>query len=103
MAQVRIAGFRAGDSHTFKYHLPFHSPPQDAPYRALGQISRPSCVRDPGLRAPAAAGWRLSELELARGEVRSGRSREERGKRARRRGRPAGARRASVRERAAWL
>lgn len=74
MAQVRIAGFRAGDSHTFKYHLPFHSPPQDAPYRALGQISRPSSVRDPRRRAPAASGWRLSELELVRVEVTEERS-----------------------------
>ena len=38
MARVRIAGCRAGDSLTFKYHLLFHSLPQDAPYRALGQI-----------------------------------------------------------------
>lgn len=38
MARARIAGCRAGDAHTFKYHLLFHSGPQDAPYRALGQI-----------------------------------------------------------------
>lgn len=31
-------------------------------------------MRDPGLRAPAAAGWRLSELELARVEVAEERS-----------------------------
>lgn len=31
-------------------------------------------MRDPGLLAPAAAGWRLSELELARVEVAEARS-----------------------------
>jgi len=31
-------------------------------------------VRDPGLLAPAAAGWRLSELELARVEMAKERS-----------------------------
>lgn len=66
---MRSAGFRLGDSHTFIYRLPFHSPPQDAPYLVLGMLWHPTPVRDPRLRALVTAVWRLSELELVRAEV----------------------------------
>lgn len=66
---MRSAGFWLGDSHTFIYHLPLHSPPQDAPYRVLGMLWRPTAVREPGLQALAEAVWRLLELELVRAEV----------------------------------
>lgn len=39
------------------------------PHLVLGMLRHPTAVRDPRLRALAAAVWRLSELELVRAEV----------------------------------